>query len=205
MNRRLHYLSGVIISIFVGLHLWNHVGSIDGADAHIARMDTLRVFYRNIFAESILLAAVLLQIISGWKLFRLHRKTATGLYQKLHVWSGAYLAVFFIFHISAVMAGRFLLHLDTNFYFGVAGLNTFPLSLFFIPYYSIAILSFFGHIAAIHHKKMRHHILGISPAAQSAVLLGVGIGLTAFILYGLTNHFNGVPIPEDYKILTGQM
>lgn len=205
MNRRLHYLSGVIISIFVGLHLWNHVGSIDGADAHIARMDTLRVFYRNIFAEFILLVAVLVQITSGWKLFRIHRKTATGFYEKLHVWSGAYLAVFFIFHISAVMAGRFLLHLDTNFYFGVAGLNTFPLSLFFIPYYSLAILSFFGHLAAIHHKKMRYSILGISPAVQSAFMLAFGIGLTILILYGLTNHFNGVPIPEDYKIMTGGM
>jgi hypothetical protein len=192
------------MTVFIGLHLFNHTLSIFGADKHIEMMHTLRLFYRNIFVEVILLSAVLVQIISGLKLFKINRKTAVSNFEKLHVWTGLYLAIFFVIHLSAVLGGRLLLHLDTNFYFGVAGLNTFPFNLFFIPYYGLAILSFFGHIASIHSKKMKQTIFGLTPNRQSKAILIVGICLTFIIFYGLTNHFNGVTIPVEYKILTGK-
>ncbi|MFN9998994.1 MAG: hypothetical protein ACK52X_05155, partial [bacterium] len=104
----------------------------------------------------------------------------------------------------AVLGGRLFLHLDTNFYFGVAGLNSFPFSLFFIPYYGLAILSFFGHIASIHSKKMKQIIFGLSPNKQSIIILIFGLLLTIVIFYGLTNHFNGFIIPSEYNILIGK-
>lgn len=204
MLRKVHFVSGLVITIFVGLHLTNHVSAIWGADKHIEVMNVLRHVYRNIFAETILLLAVLVQVISGLKLFKLNRKTAFTKFDKLHIWSGLYLAIFFIIHLSAVLGGRLLLHLDTNFYFGVAGLNTFPFNLFFIPYYGLAILSFFGHIAAIHNKKMKHTIGGLSPNGQSIAILFFGLILTLLIFYGLTNHFTGVAIPKEYHILIGK-
>jgi hypothetical protein len=93
------------------------------------------------------------------------------------------------------------LGLDTNFYFGVAGLNTFPFSLFFIPYYSLAIISFFAHAASIHSKKMKQSVGGIAPTGQAIIILISGFALTIFILYGLTNHFNGQAIPTEYQLL----
>ena len=202
--KKIHYLSGLIISIFVGLHLFNHVWSIFGAERHIEIMNTLRLFYRHIFIESIIMLSVFVQIISGLKLFRSSRKTAIPNFDKLHIWTGLYLTGFFIIHLSAVLGGRFLLHLDTNFYFGVAGLNSFPFNLFFVPYYALAILSFFGHIASIYSKKMKHSVLGITPNKQSVAILCFGILLTILIFYGLTNHFNGVLIPKEYDILIGK-
>lgn len=201
--KKIHFLSGLILSVFIGLHLYNHSRSVLSAERHIETMETLRIFYRNIFVETILIAAVLVQIISGIKLFRATRKMKKTSLNQLHHWSGLYLAVFFIIHLSAVFAGRFIMHLDTNFYFGVAGLNTFPFNLFFIPYYGLAILSFFGHLAAIHSKKMKHTVLGLTPQKQSILILMIGLLNTIFIFYGLTNHFNGVDIPAEYKILTG--
>jgi hypothetical protein len=112
--------------------------------------------------------------------------------------------LFFLIHLSAVLGGRFILKLDTNFYFGVAGLNTFPFNLFFVPYYGLAIVSFFGHLAAIHHKKMQKTVLGISPNTQSKAILAFGIGLTFIIFYGLTNEFKGVEIPKEYQVLIGK-
>ena len=199
--KKLHYLSGLTITIFIGLHLFNHVCSIFGADKHIEIMNSLRHFYRNIFVETILLVAVLVQIVSGLKLFQANKKTAISNFDKLHIWSGLYLAIFFIIHLSAVLGGRFVLHLDTNFYFGVAGLNSFPLNLFFIPYYGLAIFAFFGHIAAIHNRKMNRSILGLPPIGQAKAILVFGICLTILIFYGLTNHFEGVEIPKEYNIL----
>ena len=202
--KKIHFISGLTITVFVGLHLFNHTLSVFGADKHIEVMNTLRLFYRNIFIETILLIAVLVQVISGLKLFKNNRKKANTQFEKLHIWTGLYLAIFFTIHLTAVFGGRLFLQLDTNFYFGVAGLNTFPFNLFFIPYYGLAILSFFGHIASIHNKKMKQSIFGLAPNGQSISILIFGIILTITIFYGLTNQFNGVAIPKEYNILIGK-
>ncbi len=202
--RTIHYYSGILIAVFVSLHLLNHISSLFGAAAHIEVMDSFRVFYRNLIAEIVLLGAVLVQIVSGLRLFNVTRNMATTGFDKLHRWTGLYLALFFVIHLSAVLGGRYVLHLDTNFYFGVAGLNTFPLNLFFVPYYGLAILSFFGHVAAIHSKKMKRQVLGLSPTMQPIIILLVGCVLTIVIFYGLTNGFRGVAIPANYGVLIGQ-
>lgn len=202
--KKIHYISGLTITIFIGLHLFNHCYSILGADKHIEMMTTLRHFYLNILIEKILLAAVAIQIYSGINLFITNRKSANTFFEKLQIWTGLYLTIFFFIHLSAVFTGRHFLHLDTNFYFGVAGLNNFPTNLFFIPYYGLAIISFFGHISSIHNKKMKLNILGLTPNGQSKFILVFGIGLTIIIFYGLTNHFQGVQIPREYNVLIGK-
>ena len=204
LKRTLHYYSGLVISVFVMMHLVNHAASIAGAAKHIEVMSALRMVYRNVFVEGMLMVAVAVQIFSGLNLFNQLRKNATGFYSRLQLWSGLYLAVFFAIHLSAIFVGRLVLNLDTNFYFGVAGINTFPFNLFFIPYYALAILSFFSHVAAVHHKKMRQSILGVTPATQSAIIIGLGVLITLLCFYGLTNHFNGVPIPDEYVVLIGK-
>lgn len=203
-TKQIHYLSGLLLSLFIGLHLFNHLYSLLGAERHIAVMNTLRLGYRYMVVEALLLAAVAVQIGSGLQLFNTHRKTAVTPFQKLHVWTGLYLAFFFVIHVSAVLIGRAVLHLDTNFYFGVAGLNSFPFNLFFIPYYGLAVFSFFGHVAAIHRQKMKSTLLGVSPNSQALVLLIVGVVFTLVLFYGLTDRFHGVTIPSEYNILIGK-
>ena len=202
--RQIHYFSGIIISIFVGFHLFNHFYSIFGTNAHIQLMNDFRIVYRNVIVETTLLIAVAIQIITGTKLFIKKRKTVFGFFEKLQIWTGLYLAFFLIFHVGVILFGRYYLKLDTNFYFGVAGLNTFPYDLFFIPYYGLAIISFFGHIAAVHSKKMKSKIFEVEPAKQSYAILFFGIILTVVIFYGLTNGFSGIEIPKEYDVLIGK-
>jgi hypothetical protein len=202
--RKLHFFSGILITLFTGIHLFNHAWSLFGPDAHIALMNNLRVVYRNVFVETILLAAVLIQLVSGLKLFKQHRKSAISFFEKLQVWTGLYLAMFFLFHVGAVLTGRYILQLDTNYYFGAAGLVTFPFSLFFIPYYSLAVISFFGHIAAVHSKKMSKTVAGFSPAVQAKIILIAGIMFAGILLFALTNKFQGVEIPEAYDVMIGK-
>lgn len=202
--KRIHYISGITIAVFIILHLSNHLYSLFGVEKHIEVMDILRLFYRNVIAETLLLFAVLIQIISGIKLFIKKRKEAEAFFEKLQLWSGLYLAIFFVFHLAAVFIGRLILNLDTNIYFGVAGLNTFPFSLFFIPYYSLAIISFFGHLSAIHSLKMKNNVLGIKPNQQAYFILFTGIALSLVVIYGLTNGFKGIEIPKGYQIMIGK-
>lgn len=202
--KRIHFISGLFIAAFSILHLFNHFCSIFGAETHIEIMSFLRLLYRNSLVESVLLLAVLLQIISGLKLLKYFKKTVITTFDRLHVWSGLYLSFFLIIHVSAVLAGRLLLHLDTNYYFAVTGLTKFPYNLFFVPYYALAVFSFFVHFASIHSRKMKKSISIFSPKAQAKTILLVGMLVTVLILLGLTNHFQGVTIPKEYLILIGK-
>tara|TARA_R110000796_G_scaffold252637_1_gene389664 strand:- start:103891 stop:104505 length:615 start_codon:yes stop_codon:yes gene_type:complete len=204
MARRVHFISGLTITIFIVFHLINHVYSLFGVERHIELMNQFRLVYRNALAETILLLSVLVQIVSGIKLFNRSRKVVHGFWKKLQLWSGLYLAIFFVFHLGAVFLGRLVLNLDTNIFFGVAGLNTFPFNLFFIPYYGLAIVSFFGHIAAIHVQKSKRPIFGITPNKQSSLILVFGILLTITILFGLTGRFQGIEIPSEYDVMLGK-
>jgi hypothetical protein len=91
-----------------------------------------------------------------------------------------------------------------NFYFGAAGLNYFPINLFFVPYYALAIIAFFGHVASIHQKKMRNTCLNLNPLKQAYLILAFGIVITVLVLLGLTNFFHGVQTPETYNVLIGK-
>ncbi len=202
--KKIHFLSGLTISIFVGLHLMNHLIGIFGAAAHVELMDKLRIIYRNPFSEFILLLAVGSQIITGLKLFLSKRKSAMGFYGKLQIWTGLYLAFFLVIHVSAVMVGRYILILDTNFYFGAAGLNSFPVNLFFIPYYGLSVVAFFGHLAAIHYQKKRKGTSEYLVQKQSRIILTIGVVISVLILFGMTGGFRSVEIPEGYRVLTGE-
>lgn len=201
---KIHFISGSFIAVFSILHLFNHFCSLFGADKHIEIMSFLRLLYRNIIVESLLLLAILLQILSGLKLLKFFRKTGVSSLHKLHVWSGLYLSFFLIIHVSAVLVGRLILQLDTNFYFAAAGLTTFPFNLFFVPYYALAIFAFFVHFASIHAQKMKNRILILSPKAQANTILLIGVLSATLILWGLTNHFQGVTVPKEYLILIGK-
>lgn len=203
-SKNLHFICGIVISIYISLHLANHIVRIFGAESHIRVMNLLRIIYRNPIVESILLLSILVQIITGIKQFFLLRNRASCFYPKLQIWSGLYLALFFFIHLAAIFVGRYFLQLDTNFYFGVAGLNAFPFYLFFLPYYGLAIMSFFSHVAVIHFCKMKRTPFGISVNNQSGFILTIGVIVTIIILYGLSNGFNGVEIPKEYNILIGK-
>lgn len=202
--RKLHYASGLCLAAFVGMHLLNHLCSLWGADAHLQAMHSLRKVYRHPLVEALLMGAVVVQIGTGLGLSKALRQSSASGFERLQRLSGLYLAIFLVIHLSAVWGGRLVLGLDTNFYFGVAGLNTFPFSLFFVPYYALAVLSFFGHVAAIHRHKMPYQVLGLSPLQQAYVVLGLGVVITLLVLYGLTAGFGGVVVPSEYKVLIGQ-
>jgi len=202
--KRVHYFSGLFITAFIGLHLFNHLMALSGPERHISIMESLRLVYRNPVVELTLLLAVVVQVISGLRLMVKRWQKSTSFFERLQLWSGLYMAFFLLFHVAAVCVGRMVLDLDTNIYFGAAGLNAFPACLFFIPYYSLAILAFFGHVAAIHTLKMKNCIGDLRARRQGKVILLMGFIVTVLCFYGLTNGFVGMDIPSEYGVLTGE-
>ncbi|MCW3465331.1 hypothetical protein [Chitinophaga nivalis] len=202
--KKVHYYAGLILCCFIGLHLFNHLMSLGGADTHIRVMQYLRLIYRNPLVETLLLLACGIQVLSGIRLVRRKRRMAHTGFEKLQMITGLYLAFFLLIHLSAVFTGRYFLHLDTNIYFGAAALNSFPTLLFFVPYYGLAIMAVFGHLASVHQQKMTVTLFGCTPRQQAFLILLTGMLITLCIFYGLTHHFKGMTIPAAYQVLTGK-
>lgn len=201
--KTIHYFSSIFFFLFVITHLCNHLYSLYGFEKHIEIMNSLRIIYRNIFIETLLMIIILVLLFSGLNLYWKKRRSVKGFFEQVQVWTGLYLAIFLVIHLSAIWFGRIVLKLDTNIYFGIAGLNTYPHFFFFIPYYSLAIMAFFGHLAAVHDKKMRKNVLGVSPRRQAYGLIILGVFAVGLSLYGLTAGFKGAHFPSNYNVLIG--
>lgn len=196
--KKVHFISGIILSIFVTIHLLNHLTAVQSIATHIELMNVLRRIYQHPLIEPLLLLAVLVQIISGIKLVRNRGWKQTERYNKLHVYSGIYLGFFLLMHTSATLVGRFVLLVDTNFYYGAMVVNAKPYLFFYIPYYFFGAFSFFVHIACIVRIKSIRKV-GIQKSNRRAngwIVLGAIVGLV--ILWAFTYN---VQIPALYKDL----
>lgn len=145
--KQLHRTTAYIITAFVVLHLSNHLSGLFGVEVYQSVMETLRLLYRNIVGEVILLVSVLIQVISGVFLFWKTRKHRKQIWQKLQAYSGLYLAFFLLAHSSAVLGYRYAFGIPTDFYLGAFGFYFLPL--IFIPYYFLGVFSVFTHTACL--------------------------------------------------------
>lgn len=196
--KKAHFISGIVLSIFVTAHLLNHLTAIQSIATHLEVMNALRRIYQHPVIESLLLFAVLVQIISGIQLVRNRGWKQKEGYNKLHVYSGIYLAFFLLMHTSATLVGRFILLVDTNFYYGAMVVNAKPYLFFYIPYYFLGAFSFFVHIACIIRIKSIRKV-GLKKASRRAnglIILGALVGL--LILWAFTYN---VQIPALYREL----
>jgi hypothetical protein len=200
--RSVHRTVAALILLFAVVHLANHLASLSSVATHISFMDAARTVYRQPVLETLLLSCVAFQIASGLRLvFRGWRQRA-GWIAWLQALSGAYLAFFLLLHVGAVLFGRAVLHLDTNFYFAAAGLNVYPLHFFFVPYYILAVSALFVHIGCAaywqcHSASRTAKVLAIGLPTLAGILVSVGIVLS---LAGMINH---VDIPPKYKATFG--
>ncbi len=195
--RRLHRMSAVFLGLFVAVHLGNHLTSLLGVDAHLAVMTALRTVYRRPFIEGLLLLSVGFQVLSGLRLALRAREGRSGRVERLQAVSGLYLAVFLLVHVGAVLGGRAVLSLDTNFYFAAAGFHVRPFELFFAPYYWLAVLSFFAHLGSAGYFRL----FEAHPARAKALLFGAlsgGALVATLLVLSLAGAFATVTVPAVY-------
>ena len=201
--RRLHASSAVLIAAFACLHLANHLVATAGVASHIAFMYAARSVYRHRLVEPLLVASVTIQVVSGLALVVRGWKRRNGFVAWLQACSGAYLSLFLVVHVGAVLLGRAALGLDTNFYFAAAGLHVPPFQFFFAPYYFLAVVALFTHLgcAAYRHTQCR------SRATRGIVLAGpvvLGVIASSLIVLALAGALFPVEIPAEYRASYGQ-
>lgn len=202
--KRIHYISGLVLSLFVGAHVCNHLLALWGPELHIHAMEYLRMVYRLPVLEGLLLWAASVQIYSGIRLVLKKGFRQATLFGKLHVYSGVVLGFFLLMHTIATVGGRFAFSVDTNFYYAAMVVNLLPFAWFYLPYYLLGVLSFFVHVACIHRIKMGGFQGTPTLNWDMWVMIGMGFCVGILILMGLTDFGRGIDIPEAYRAILGQ-
>lgn len=192
--RRLHRFNAAALGIFIAAHLGNHLVLTVGTEAHIAFMDALRAVYRLRIVEAAIVLFFIAQIALGLALvFR--RGRPQGKWAWLQTLSGLYLTFFLCQHIAAVFWARSAFAaFDTNVYWAAAVAHRLPLSLYFIPYYGLAVISVFAHIAAALHFRQSHRA-----SRLPAFVLSAGVLTSALILAALTGLVQPISFPPAYQ------
>ena len=195
--RMLHRISALAIVAFASVHISNHLSGVAGVASHIAFMDAARSIYRHVLVESLLLGCVAFQAGSGLWLVVRGWSQRRGLVPWLQAGSGAYLACFLMVHVGAVLFGRAVLHLDTNFYFAAAGFHVPPYQLFFGPYYFTAVVALFTHLACAAYWQFPA-ASGRSRKLLIALPMLAGATVAVLIILSLAGMLQPVDIPDKY-------
>lgn len=196
LTRRLHRASAVVLLFFIVPHLANHLMALAGIDAHVAAMRQLRAIYRFAPVEVLLLVATLLQVVTGLVLAYRGRHTRRGFWPRLQIWSGIAIAAFLLQHVPAVMVGRYLQQLDTNFYFAAAVLQGGLYKYYFFLYYFAGLTAVFVHLAAA--LRLRMHP-GHARSLAAALVIAGGIVAAILILLCFGGAFYEIRLPAGYR------
>lgn len=198
-----HKVSAGVLASFLVIHVVNHLVSLVGVSTHIAFMKMAREVYRQPVIESILMASVAFQIASGLRLVVRGWRRRHGAVAWLQALSGVVLAGFMLIHVGAVLFGRTVLGLDTNFYYAAAGFFAPPYQFFFGPYYFLAIFALACHLGCA----VYWYLLPSTPKFASRSLL-VAVALGAVLAMGIVLSLAGLvrpfEVPTSYLVTYGQ-
>ena len=198
--RSLHKASALFFVAFVSLHIANHLAAVHSVALHIALMNSLRKAYRQPLVELLVLACAAFQATSGLVLVARGWSARSGFVARLQAVSGTYLAFFLLVHVSAVLYGRMVLKLDTNFFYAAAGLHVPPFQWFFAPYYFLAVLALFVHAGCASYW----HFLRSGPTIGRALLAsatGAGLIVSVLLTASLAGAFEALHIPSEYGVI----
>ena len=204
-SRRLrffHRISAIAFSTFLILHVANHLAALAGQGAHIEMMAALRPLYRNALTEPLILALAAWQAASGLILLWRARHAERDMLSWLQQLSGIYLSLFIFVHICAVLAGRAVFGLDTNFRFAAAGFHVGNWIWFFVPYYFLALFSLFAHVGCGIYWNLPGSRPGVRKVALTAMLIAGTIIATSVVL-ALAGALYPVDIPSAYRATYG--
>ena len=199
MLHKLHRMSALFIVTFILFHLINHSFVLVGIQQHIDVMDALRAVYRNVVFEGVLFLCLVFQVCSGVYFVWKRRGQRIGFFEKAQAISGLYLAYFLINHVVAVLFGRVSAGLDTNIYYGIAGFHVSPFQFYFVPYYFLAVVAIFVHLAAAFNWLSRNNIADVYRERLAYSIIAMGVVISVTLMLGFSGVFYEITIPPEYR------
>ena len=145
-----HGISAVLILMFVAFHLTNHLTGLFGPQVHARVMAIGRVVYRSRLVEPALVALLLFQVISGFRLAWQWSARPLAAAKLIQVGSGAYLAVFILTHLnSAFISARWVHGIATDWAWATGapeGLLRDAWNIRLLPHYALGVFFVIAHL-----------------------------------------------------------
>ena len=194
-----HRILAMLLGVFIVSHLAIHLTAWGGPDTHIWALSKIQPLYRNWVVEPLLVLAIIAQVVIGsnllWRRWKQPQKTLWGW---LQIMSGVYIAIFLSIHSSSALITRYIIGLDTNFYWAAATLNVAPLQYFFTPYYFLGVLSIFVHLAAAIHFGWKY-----SGKILPLLIAALGVITATAIILAFNGSLFAIDLPPEYiKLFT---
>jgi hypothetical protein len=191
-----HRISAVVLLLFTGAHLVSHASALWSISLNRAILDTLRPAYRDSFFEAVLIAAVVLQVVTGLRLLPASL-SRPGLANRLQAYSGLYFMLFVVIHTFALIVlvrnDPRPLRPDVDFFVASGGTGS-SLGSYFLPYYLLGPLSFFTHLGcALRRLAAAQPSLGARLSYAGSVVVGVTVCLA------ITLSLLGVSVTGDRR------
>jgi hypothetical protein len=187
-----HRAVAFVLIAFIILHLASHLLSLAGPQRHLSTLPLIRPIYRGSFTEPVLIALLVVQIGLGLTLAWQRRKVGIDrAWGRLQIASGTYIAFFILVHTSAALSARYGSHLDTNFWWPASTLAHPIMRFFFYPYYFLAVVAVFSHLAAaLHFRGTRSSLVRLLALSGPVIAL--------LILAGFGGLFHQFSVPSPY-------
>lgn len=194
----IHKFCACVLSSFILAHLINHLMAVNGIDTHTHIMHSLRQIYRHPVGESILMLSILLQIGTGVTKIRRSGWRHVHFFDRLQVYSGAYLLLFLLAHTTAIWNARLLLGLETDFYFGAIVWLKKPYVYGFALYYFGGIVAFFAHLACVLRWVLIRHLSPYQIQVLIWSMISLGVLIWLVILFAFSGMLFDIDLPEVY-------
>lgn len=189
--KRLHRATAVLLGIFIISHLGVHLTALISKEAHLASLDFVQIAYRNVVGETLLVAAILTQIFTGFKRLKIKRRS-TDKWARAQVLSGMYLIFFLFLHTGAALYTHHVYGVETDFYWAAGSMHFSPVKYGFALYYFCAVLAVFVHFAAALHFGWRG-----SSARLEKTVSALGAIIAGLIIFAFWGVLYEIVIPAD--------
>lgn len=181
--RPVHAGSALVLATFALAHIFNHSVAIVSLEANRTVLTALRLAYRQDVAQTILIAAVAVQVFTGLAMvWKYYLRRAAPL-RNLQLISGLYLAVFLISHLITVFTTRSR-GIDTDFVWAShapGGLLASLSSVSLLPRYSLAVLAVFVHLACQARWNLGRVLSHSAARVVSYSVMALGVA-TSFVI-----------------------
>jgi hypothetical protein len=181
--RHVHASSAIVLATFALAHVFNHSVAIISLEMNKAVLSALRLVYRQDIAQTVLIAAVAVQVLTGLTMvWKYYLRRATPL-RNLQLVSGLYLAVFLVTHLITVFTTR-RSGIDTDFVWAShapGGLLSSLSSVSLLPRYSLAVLAVFVHLACQARWNLSRLISQSAARSVSYSVMGLGLATTVVV------------------------
>lgn len=175
-----------LVSIFLAIHITNHLVFPAGPRMYEAVMQVFRHVYRAEFVKPLIVTLFLFQVGTG--LFFVWRATAapSDPFRTFQIASGIYLALYVLGHMNSVFIfARTYLGIDTGWGFATGapmGLVRDPWNIRLVPHYWLGVFLLLSHLAAGARVILLAH--GIREALANRFMIGGAViaGIIATVI-----------------------